>query len=416
MRLRSRQVSSWIWPTAILVLVAGFLLGRVELLVLAAPLVIAGLASPAWPNHQQVAPSVDLAKRQINLTIGPGVRLVRLRLASEGFRPTTVLLSPQSKPWTYALDWRRTGLTNPLVVDADGFDDLLVQQTPAGALISDTELVLPNWQPIGHPPLAIQPRGLTGPAPSRRAGDGFDFRDSHRLEIGESGRRIAWRSWARNGGDVPWVIGTQASGEPVAMLLIDSRDEVGPDLHTWSGLRPLRVDEPTSLDIARGVSASLAHALLAQSSRVGLIDLASGRRSLSPSTGRRHYQRLVQSLAITRPVGPATARLRPPQLPTDADVYLLSSLLDATTVDLITSLRQAGHRLVVIDCLPDIRPVPELNLEVAWRLLRAERGQRLHRLRQSGLTLVHWSDAGSEGLARALDLLGHVRPSIGRRP
>ncbi|MDR0848949.1 MAG: DUF58 domain-containing protein [Propionibacteriaceae bacterium] len=289
--------------------------------------------------------------------------------------------------------------------------------TPASTVTSDTKVVLPTFIPLGLVPESRRLRGLTGPATSRRSGEGFELRDVHPMLPSDSRRRIDWRVTARQPQeDSMWVKGTYATGEAVAVLIVDSRDEVGPDLHTWRGTVPLRVDEPTSLDLARHAAASIARRLIDSGNRVGLADLATGRRLLTPGTGRHHLNRLLYALALSAPVGSPRTRVRPPQVPADAIVYLFSTLLDDESLRLVRQLRSAGHEVLIVDTLPEIRPVAEFNMELAWRITSAERTARIRLLTSQHIPVIAWAGPARTlasqrfGAIRRASMRSRVRP------
>src|SRR5699024_620324 len=77
---------------------------------------------------------------------------------------------------------------------------------------------------------------------SRRVGDGTAFRDVHLFTPGDRLRRIDWRVSARRSLDVRtgrltelYVRRTFATADASVMLVVDSRDAVGPDVATWGG-------------------------------------------------------------------------------------------------------------------------------------------------------------------------------------
>ena len=82
------------------------------------------------------------------------------------------------------------------------------------------------------------------------------------------------------------------------MLVIDSRDEVGPRLITWGDATALREDEATSLDVARTAAASLARAYLG------------GRRPGRPG-GSRAAATTGAARRRSPPAAPAAAAPRP---------------------------------------------------------------------------------------------------------
>lgn len=205
------------------------------------------------------------------------------------------------------------------------------------------------------------------------------------------------------------------------MLVVDSRDDVAPDLSTWSGVGAQRPDEATSLDLARHAAASIAQAVLADGDRVALDDLGRLARPVRPGGGRRHLRRILHGLALARPVGDPSARHRPPQVPAGAAVYLFSTLLDDEAPRLARQWHDTGHVVVVVDVLPPVS-VAEVDDHVAtaWTVTRHERADRVHDLRERGIVVARWYDGtpGADGArgtlelaARRLDRQGPGRPT-----
>ncbi|MDR2975539.1 MAG: DUF58 domain-containing protein, partial [Propionibacteriaceae bacterium] len=288
---------------AIVLIILGLLAGRAEMVILATPLIIAGGWSLVSPQSNTTSLAVTDKAARISIESPTRRPVTRLRLTCAGHRATTVLIGPGRDHFEVRLHSVRTGLQPRLRADWDlqGRFLLTFSQTEAG--LSEPVVVLPSYLPLGLTPRSTQLRGLTGPLDSRRPGDGFELRDIHPMRPGDARHRIDWRATARQPSMDFWVRGTYATGEPVAVLLLDSRDEVGPDLHTWRGALALRVDEVTSLDLARHAAASIARTLIDSGDRVGLADLATGRRLLAPATGARHLERLTHALALSAPVG-----------------------------------------------------------------------------------------------------------------
>src|SRR5674476_1666873 len=70
--------------------------------------------------------------------------------------------------------------------------------------------------------------------------------------------------------DQLYVRRTMALGEAAVVLVVDSRDDVGPDPTTWSGIRSIRPDDATSLDLARQAAMTVAEGYLAVGDRVAV--------------------------------------------------------------------------------------------------------------------------------------------------
>ena len=395
-------------------LVAGLLVGRPGLVVLGALPLLLGI----WPGPRRDAlPAVAAFDETGALAVAdPGAAgAIRVRLACDGHRTTTVLVATRARTIPVTLQFARTGPAPVVRADWDEYAPAFGAYSAPRVAQSEPRVVLPGYLPLNRVPESRRVRGLTGPATSHRPGDGFELRDIHPRVPGDSTRRIDWRATARQSDDSIWVKGTYATGEAVAVLVVDSRDEVGPDLHTWRGSLPLRVDEPTSLDLARHAAASVARRLIEAGDRVGLADLATGRRLLTPATGRRHLNRLTYALALTAPVGSPRTRVRPPQVPADAIVYLFTTLLDDESLRLVHALTSAGHRVIVIDTLPGVRPAAEIGMEMAWRITAAERARRMRQLAARHVHVIGW--AGAERLAapRRFEAIARAQTRPGQR-
>ena len=364
---------------------AGLVFGRADVALLGVPLILMTL----WPAGPTTI-DVHLSSQADSLMIGGQGDVVRLRLACPGHRTTELLVPGHQRQVDIQLHSVRTGPQPGMIVDWDAHGPFLMSSTEAKTLVSEPRVVLPSYIPLQLIPESHRLRGLTGPAPSPRAGDGFEMRDVHLMGPSDSSRRIDWRVTARQPAEQIWVKGTYATGETVAVLIVDSRDEVGSDLHTWYASVPLRVDEPTSLDLARNAAASVARRLIEAGNRVGLADLATARRLVTPAAGGRHLNRLTYALALSAPVGKPSTRVRPPQLPAEAIVYLFSTLLDDESVRLAHTCKNLGHQVLVVDTLPQVRPVAELSLEVAWRVMMAERAARIRKLTAEHIPVIRW--------------------------
>ncbi|WP_278237405.1 DUF58 domain-containing protein [Isoptericola sp. AK164] len=416
-------------PTAVLstvsgvvVLVVGLLAGRADVGVLGLPLLLTGVwtgrpgalggASPQAPTRASLS-SEDgpTAPGELSGTLTldppPGAELVVLRAAAPGHEPSDLVVAADHRELAVRSATVRTGPQPTFVVDLRGYGAAGTTAEDPVRAVGPTRLVLPTAVPLGRVPLPPRMRGLTGPHTSRRLGDGEELRDVHLFTPGDRLRRIDWRTTARRSPELDelYVRRTYATAEATTMLVVDSRDDVGPDLRTWRGQGEQRVDESTSLDLARHAAASVAHAVVDAGDRVGLQDLGRRRRPLPPAAGRRHLRRILHGLAMSSPWGSPTRRLRPPQLPADAVVFVFSTVLDDEPVDLARTWREQGHRVVVVDTLPAVRPVVEPHMRIAWRVTSMERADRLRRLEAEGTPVVPWRASERAGAAARLEAL-----------
>lgn len=265
---------------------------------------------------------------------------------------------------------------------------------PADAVDRRT-VVLPRAAPLREVPLPPRLRGTTGAHPARRPGEGGDLRDVHPWGPGDRLRRIDWRVTARRSPDLRelYVRREHTLAEAVVVLVVDSRDDVGPDPRTWRGPFPPDPADATSLDRAREAAATLARAFLDQGDRVGLDDLGVRRRPLPPGGGRRQLQRVRHALARTHPAGDPPVRVRAPRLPSGALAVVFSTFLDDEAAGVATQWRAAGHRVVAVDVLPALRSADLSARErLAVRLVTLTREDRVAELADQGVEVVVWRD------------------------
>lgn len=254
-------------------------------------------------------------------------------------------------------------------------------------------LVLPPITPLQHIPVAAVATGLTGPRTTRKAGSGTEFRDLGAMAWGDSTRRIDWKASARDtsGNEQLFVRRTLAQSEATTIIMLDSRDEVGPEVATWGGSGEIRADHKSSLDLAREAAVSLAQHAITSGDRVGFEDVSRPKRPIPPSTGQRHLKRLTHAIAITAPIGTPAERVRPPMVPTGSIVYLLSTFLDDSSQHTITALIARGHRVVAVDVLPNLSTWDMTDRQrSAFRLVQVHREARLREVRHLGVPLIAW--------------------------
>ncbi|QAY62655.1 DUF58 domain-containing protein [Xylanimonas allomyrinae] len=426
MTWRPTRAAAGAAATGIAVLALGVLLARPDVALLGVPLVLAfvlgRVSRPDAPSAAtfgdagQAAQPGEIAE-ELRVTPAPGCDVVHVRVFAPGHRPAEVVLpGTDERALPLHLATVRTGPQRTFHADVRGLGPYGGSAEDAHGAQAPGRLVLPEASRLGRVPLPSRLRGLTGPRASRRLGDGTELRDVHPMGPGDRLRRVDWRATARRSPalDSLYVRRTFATAEAGAVLVLDSRDDVGPDPRTWRGTEPLRVDEPTSLDLARHAAASIATSLVGAGDRVGLEDLAFRRRPVPAATGKRHLRRILHALALAAPVGSPTTRVRPPQVPADAIVYLFTTLLDDAPVALVEAWAEQGVPTVVVDTLPDVQPVPERHLTLAWRITSMERADRVRALTARGVPVVRW--AGSERAEAAARFEVLVRAGERHRP
>ena len=402
----------------VVVLVFGVLLGRSDVAALGVPLLL-GVAW-SWTRWPTGRPGVTVRaadqtaaggrlQADVLVTPDPGAGLLGLRVGAPGHRPTECLLAAQQRTVRVEMRSVRTGRRRLFTVDHRTADVASLLTTPVTSLDAVVMTVLPASRTLRALPLPFRLQGLTGPHDSRRAGDGGDLHDVAAFRPGDRLRRIDWRVTARLNGPTAAAAPTGAGGPPgvglaelyvrrtfatadaTVMLVVDSRDEVGPRVATWGDATAVDEDEATSLDLARFAAASVARSYLEAGDRVGLEDLGRLRRPSPPAGGRPHLQRLAQQLALATPEGEPKRRQRVPRLPSGALIVVFSTFLDDDAATLATAWRGSGHRVVAVDTLPPLQTA-ELNQRqaVAYRLVAMARSDRIEDLARAGVETVAW--------------------------
>lgn len=260
----------------------------------------------------------------------------------------------------------------------------------------------PRLVPLPQLPQLHRLVGAWGPREARRAGQGTRFFDVAPYVAGARLSRISWRATARHavGEDLDqlYAVRTHAGAEAVVMVVVDSRDDIGPDADTWAGAGTIHPTAATSLDRARTAALAVAHAHLQAGDRVGLIDLADPEHSARPAAGKRAEERLIRRLTLARPPRRTFGQVRAPRIISSAAVWLISTLLDDAAASLALQWAHSGHQVYVIDVLPPGINTKDTALAAALRVEFAERHNRLARLREAGIAPVAWREMSGPDL------------------
>ncbi|MTD14174.1 DUF58 domain-containing protein [Nakamurella sp. YIM 132087] len=434
-------------------------LGRADLAAIGAPLVFGlVLALSAGVPDRSVAPS----GRARLIGTPPGGTAADIAVTvrgTAGAQFTTVAVpypGGPGRPWAETLpggdrtvvrstvlpDWGPLTVVRPDVTVA-GPDGLTV--TPAVRAPELKITVPPRIAELDSLALAPISTGWAGEHASRRPGQGGELIDLREYAPGDRLRSIHWRAFARH--QKLYVRRTQSDADADFVICVDTRVEVRPQQGParvwqqrvsrrwggrfdrwrdfWVGMVRVPSADPksvepaprTSLDVTVHAAAAIAEAQCRVGDRVGVLDLASGKRGVRLGAGSRHLDRLRHELAAVdlQPWRPLT-RVETWGLPSAAVVVVLSPLTDDAVVSAAADLQGRGHQVLVVDTLPvadlramalaDARGAAEQAAELD--LLLAEREVRLHRLRDRGLPLVQWQ-AGPAAVAAELQLLRRAR-------
>lgn len=418
----------WTIGAGVALLALGGLAGRPDVLLLGAGPVLAGVWAlqfltprQAWVDVQGdggVEPGV--MTQHVQVVAPPGTSALRLRLSrpEHGSFEALVQVSLRRELEVTAASVR-TGPLRLARVEHQVIGGWGLHTGPVGTVEPDVLLVFPTARQMPALPLPVRLRGLTGQHESRRPGDGGGLRDVHPFQPGDTQRRVDWKVTARRSPNLEqlYVRRTMALGEASVNLVVDSRDDVGPDPLTWSGYWPIRPDDATSLDLARQAAATVAQGYLTVGDRVSVADLGVRRRTLRPGTGRRQLDRVLHQLSLLRPEGDPPPRVRPPQLAPGSLIYLFSTFLDPQAAELARGWRRIGHRVIAVDVMPRLRTGGlDARQWLALRVVRLEREDRLADLAAAGIELIGWADEGSATSAlQQAARMSHRRPGTGAR-
>lgn len=395
--------------SGLVLVLMGLLAARPFVVALGAPLLLSTVWT--WLDRPKGAATVTIGEAALDRDAGrvtaplhvvvpPGVATTRLSVGAPGHRTVEVVVrSLARRSVELSTHGARTGRRSMFAgFHQEATTDRLFRSEPRRLGPIET-LVLPAARPLSQLPLPFRLQGMTGAHNSPRLGEGGGLHDISLFRPGDALRRIDWKVTARRAGQGRgartgaltdlYVTRTHATADAVVVLVIDSRDDIGPDIFTWAGYADVHPEDPTSLDVARIAASSLASHYLAAGDRVGVVDLGRPWRQVRPAGGQRHLHRLMHQLAEATPVGEPRRRVRAPQLPAGALVVVLSTFLDDQSEETASMWRRAGHRVIAIDVLPDPRTDGlRRKHELAYRVIAMEREDRLRRLIRSGVELV----------------------------
>jgi len=406
---------------------AGVILGRVDLVVLAAPFAI-GVAwglrrRPARPPVVAVeiadedaaeGGTVGVALELSNedrvpldlvvgrLTISPWLELAdgarpyagdvaaaeagaRERPSDRGLRPAGPVRRVDSKATALRWGYQQVGPAVAYGVAADG---LLVSGTVVAPAL--TLRVYPAVPPFRADQAMPRSAALVGVHRSRRPGEDGELSGVRRYGPGDRLRRIDWRVTLRTR-DVH-VAASLSDRDAEVVVLLDVLYEAG----TSGGIR----GEASVVDTAVRAAAAICDHYLRQGDRVGLVEYSGRPRYLRPASGRRQLITALDWLLDTRASGGASPRLGldPSIIPNAALVVVLTPLLGPQSTETIATLARAGRSVVAVDTLGSLgqRRMPGSRWNaVAQRLWWLERQNLIGLLHEAGVPVTAWIGPGS---------------------
>lgn len=385
--------------SSVLIVIAGLLFSRADIVLCAAPLVLVTVRA-------FFAPQPSSEGRVVLSAHSDEGGAIRGEIRAENFADWTQLAIDQGGVRKALADTAAT-VTTKSKLSHSGPHELVATIARGvaadGVWVSDPlPRVALDWHvsPRLHPmrELSRAPKltGLHGTHQRHRPGSGGDFHDLHPFAPGDEIRRVDWRATARaarQDGEL-LVRRTTSLSESNVVIAIDARDDLGEVVASWGKDDPER-SGITSLDLAREAALSIALAAVQAHDRVALHVLSPGGRTVRSGTGARHLARLKSVIATIGKDALGLEHRRVPRVESGSLIYLLSPFLDPRMAEVSIRWRAEGHRVVVVDVLPEL-DTARLTAEqlLASRVLMAERDSVMRQMEHEDIATVRWH--GSE--------------------
>jgi uncharacterized protein (DUF58 family) len=399
------------------VLVAGLLMfvavlvGRYDLVVLAAPFALGTVlslrrrpVSPPEPSLSGVEPEVvegDEFGLRVSVAnpdpVPLDMALVRLVLphwvrVDDGDHPYATPVAGGSVAELdlagTALRWGRHHL-GPAAAYGVACDGLLVSQP---VVAEATELkAYPATEPFQADQAMPRAAGLVGQHHSRRYGEAGELAGVRPFAPGDRLRRVDWRVTLRT--RELHVVSTLSDRDAEVVLLLDVLHEAGRSGGTGGAA--------SVLDTMVRAAAGIAEHYLQRGDRVSLLEYGYRARRLRPASGRRQYLTVLEWLLDAQPTAgayePSSGAFGINLLSGNALVIVLTPLLDQRSAGMIARLARSGRYVVAVDTLPPgLRPrVTGEWGDLSYRLWTMSRENVIGLLREHGVPVVAWAGAGS---------------------
>ncbi|WP_326560942.1 DUF58 domain-containing protein [Micromonospora sp. NBC_01796] len=445
---RVEPVPQWWTPTRALgravlltgvLLLAGVLFGRVDLVVLAAPFALG--TAYALRRRPTEAPRIAISAEDgalvegsditgavtignpdlagydlavVRTRVSPWLKLTEIGFAGPGGvdRPLALGVSPGEAVDLdlrgEALRWGRHPL-GPAGVRAVACAGLLASRP----VLIDPESVriYPKTEPFDADEAMPRAAGLVGGHRSRRPGEGGELAGVRIFGPGDRLRRIDWRVSLR--ARQLHVAATLSDRDAEVVLLLDVLAEVGQS----GGVR----GTASVLDTTVRAAAAVAEHYLHRGDRVSLLEYGPAARRLRPATGRRQYLIALEWLLDVTAANSENELYEqvfgPQLLSSNALVVVLTPLVDPRSAAMLARLARSGRFVVAVDTLPELTTPPRRGqwTEVAHRLWRLDRENTIGQLREHGVPVVAWAGAGSLDLVlRDVARLASAPRAVGR--
>lgn len=237
---------------------------------------------------------------------------------------------------------------------------------------------------------ARRTRVYSGTVRAKRGGEGLEFFDTRPYTPGDEIRRIHWKATARSG---QWIT-NQFEQERIAdvAIIVDARQKSNVDYRQFG---PAETHSLFEKNIRAG--ASVADIALTQGNRVGLLIYGRALEWTFPGYGKVQRERIFQKLAQAdlgdKAVFEGLDHLPQKLFPLRSQLIVITPVLD-DDVDVLKRLQARGYTLTVISPDPvyfEAGLMPSSpTTDVAVRLAKLERNQRLQELRRGRVNVIDW--------------------------
>jgi uncharacterized protein (DUF58 family) len=407
----TRALGRAVLISGVLLLLA-VILGRVDLVVIAAPFALGTAWAMRRPPVRGPMAEVHLAQDVTAEAGAAGATVIVGNPSSVGFDIAVTRVT--YSPWIYlkhgdrpfatdlppgkatsltlsglALRWGHHEI-GPAVVYAVACDGLLLSSTAVG---NGGEVKVHPQMPAFRADQAM-PRSAArvGIHRSRRPGEGGELAGVRHHAPGDRLRRIDWRVTLRT--RELHVAHTLSDRDAEVVVLLDVLYEAGQS----GGIG----GQASVVDTCVRAAAAITEHYLRQGDRVSLLEYSGHPRQLRPASGRRQFYTALEWLLATRATegsgDPPVFGLDPHLTPSSALVLVLTPMLGPQSADMIATLARAGRVVVAVDTLGDLADRPVFGSQwtpVAQRLWRLERDNTIGALREVGVPVVRWIGAGS---------------------
>jgi len=386
-------------------------------IVLASPSLVAvaapSLLALAWGGYRARPRRLVVTGHESGDRVYEGDRVdVDFAVTGEGADPAIVAIYPRLPP---AMPTRRldpAGAVERWQVAASRWGRWtigpwhLVVTAPGLLMRTEHDVRLPQIAVFPRPPsmplVPLPPRLLArlGAHVSRRKGSGTEFAAVRAYAPGDAHRRVNWRVTQRR--QELFVNDFYAEHTSDVVAMVDTTIDVG-------------VGETSSLDVSVRAAVAITNAYLEFTDRVGVVGFGGFVRWLTPSSGTRHYYRVVDTLMASRVdesvLEPDLALVPPKAIPSGALVYCFTPMIEDRVTQALRDLRERGHAVVVFDTLLEFPAVRDARTRVARRLWEAERDALKTELAAMGIIVARYE----EDLAVPLTTVASALRRVGER-